>query len=865
MRISAEGAETRDVWVRWLQWGALAAYVLLPLFAWNLPDLAGRVVWTVIIAALPLFIVLAGYHRWRVLCPLAWFAQLPARLGRPGTRRASSRLQANYYYLTFALLLGALLLRHAAINGDGRALAAFFVAITAVAMLFGTVFTGKTWCNYVCPVSLVEKIYTEPRNLRASPNSQCAKCTACKPACPDINEENGYWKEILSGSKRFAYFAFPGMVFAFYLYYFLQSGTWDYYFSGAWTNEQGLVGVALRPGNDPHSAGFFFFAPVPRALAALITLLAGALLSFLILVRLEAWLGPRLRRRDENLDAAGVRHVMFSLAAFSGFVTFYAFAGAPTLRLLPAAPQVFQVLVVASATMFLVRRWTRRHAAYSEEIVARQIIRRWPWTDIQPPSDLHEAFLIHTVRSQTQANGYAQLLQIYKDAVREGVASGFVSRAEVQRLESLRNQLQISAADHEKVMAELDEEERARLLDPARQTSAEKRLQLDAYARALQAYLERVGHASAAPDAAVLDHLRDEYAVTEEEHAAVLDQLLAKGQGMAPQVQDALAAVEDAAHTCEFLMANPGAPSFFLADALARRRERAVNSLVRHFVPDPDSDRLRSIRDGLQSLDEQRRDAAVQALGASVASAIGTRLGEARREAARSAAARTNPAELLRLHLGSSDAYVRAGALYLLSELSVVEDDVLTDLARDEHEVVRETAICLLLRSKQLESRDETGLVTFERMLALRSVPLFSGLAPQELAALARAATETSFAPRAPLCSQGEPGDEVFILLSGAVEIYRSDAGRQLLVGREVTGAFIGEMAVLDPAPRAATVLAGEAGARVLCLGGEIFRQVLRANPTVADGVIRALAARLRGAQARPGPVAQAAGANPPN
>jgi CRP-like cAMP-binding protein len=181
-----------------------------------------------------------------------------------------------------------------------------------------------------------------------------------------------------------------------------------------------------------------------------------------------------------------------------------------------------------------------------------------------------------------------------------------------------------------------------------------------------------------------------------------------------------------------------------------------------------------------------------------------------------------------------------------------VDDDVLTNLARDEHEVVRETAICLLLRAKNLESRDDTGLVTFERMLALRAVPLFAGLAPQELASLARAALERAFAPGAALCTEGDPGVEVFILLSGEVTILRRSGGVEVQVGREAAGGFIGEMAVLDPAPRAASVLAGDAGTRVLCLGGEIFREVLRANPSVAEGVIRALAARVRGSQTRP-------------
>ena len=76
-------------------------------------------------------------------------------------------------------------------NGDGPALAIFFIGISLVALVFGLLFTGKTWCNYICPVSFIEKIYTEPHGLRETRNSQCVKCTDCKKACPDINQENG--------------------------------------------------------------------------------------------------------------------------------------------------------------------------------------------------------------------------------------------------------------------------------------------------------------------------------------------------------------------------------------------------------------------------------------------------------------------------------------------------------------------------------------------------------------------------------------------------------------------------------------------------------------------------------------------------
>ena len=52
--------------------------------------------------------------------------------------------------------------------------------------------------------------------------------------------------------------------------------------------------------------------------------------------------------------------------------------------------------------------------------------------------------------------------------MRETWANGYVTRQEVQLLESLRTQLQIKQSDHETIMSELAEEERELLSDPAR-------------------------------------------------------------------------------------------------------------------------------------------------------------------------------------------------------------------------------------------------------------------------------------------------------------------------------------------------------------------------------------------------------------
>ncbi len=512
-------------WVEPVRQIALGVFVAVPILALLIPSIAGRVVWTILIAALPLFIVLIGFHRWRRICPLAYFAQIPGRLKRPGNRKASPWLEAHYYYVAFAIFWASLWLRLIATNGNGYAIAAFFVLLSLTAFFFGSYYTGKTWCNYLCPVSVIEKLYTEPHGLRETANSQCAKCTACKQSCPDINEENGYWKEIGSRPKRFVWFAFPGLVFGFYFYYYLQSGTWDYYFDGSWTYQPELIHSVLLLGHDNESAGFFFLPAMPRALAAILTLTVCGLLSFMVFSALEALVGRRLRRSDSEADEFRSRHVAFSIAAFTAFVTFYMFAGAPTLRRIPGAPPFFGILVVVVATLSLVRRLPRTRKIFAEDNLARNFIKHWAWPDLQPPRDHREAFLVHTIRLRESAKGYEQILQTYTEAVRETVANGFICREDLELMESLRDALQIKQADYEKIIDALAEEESVRASRSLHELTPEKRLQLDSYAEALKRYLEGVLSAGGIPNKNFVSQLRSEYRVAREEHAVAMDQV----------------------------------------------------------------------------------------------------------------------------------------------------------------------------------------------------------------------------------------------------------------------------------------------------------------------------------------------------
>jgi CRP-like cAMP-binding protein len=159
-------------------------------------------------------------------------------------------------------------------------------------------------------------------------------------------------------------------------------------------------------------------------------------------------------------------------------------------------------------------------------------------------------------------------------------------------------------------------------------------------------------------------------------------------------------------------------------------------------------------------------------------------------------------------------------------------------LEADEHPVVGETAA----RARVAASGETAAAAsTIEKMIALRSIGIFDELEPEDLAQLARAGTEVWFTEGECLCREGETGDEVFVLLDGEVAL--SHGGTVTVEG---PGSCVGELAVLDPAPHEATVVASTVAVRTLRLTGASFRQALGASPVVSEGIIRSLARRLR-------------------
>jgi hypothetical protein len=342
--------------------GALVAFCALPVVGLFMRSLAGRLVWN-LVSLLPLVIVLLGYHRWRRICPLYLLSRLPVPLRSQPSRRVPRWLETNAYYISFSLFLGTVWLRLTVMNGDGYAIAIYFVGLIAVAVIFGRVFTGRSWCHYVCPVSFIEKVYTEATSARTLQNSQCSSCSACKKACPDINQDTAYWEEIALPAKRFIYFAFPGVIAGFYLYFYLQSGHWQYLFGGAASQQLGMVRSAFLPGHDAVTAGLFFLPRLPRAVAAAGTLVAASFASFATFCIAEALLLRIGTLSRSSLSRASVQHVLFTASAFLAFVTFYAFAGPVIFVKLPGVLVAFELGILAVASAAFIHRLKRTREA----------------------------------------------------------------------------------------------------------------------------------------------------------------------------------------------------------------------------------------------------------------------------------------------------------------------------------------------------------------------------------------------------------------------------------------------------------------------------------------------------------------------
>jgi CRP/FNR family transcriptional regulator, cyclic AMP receptor protein len=128
----------------------------------------------------------------------------------------------------------------------------------------------------------------------------------------------------------------------------------------------------------------------------------------------------------------------------------------------------------------------------------------------------------------------------------------------------------------------------------------------------------------------------------------------------------------------------------------------------------------------------------------------------------------------------------------------------------------------------------------------LAEVPLFQLLDADERAALAHMMEQASFPAGQRIFQEGEPGDRMYVVCSGAVELATTDKlGQKLLLTTASRGDLFGELSLLDHRPRnaRATVLAD---AELLVLDRATLVDFIRRRPDAALDMMAVMGGRMR-------------------
>ena len=130
------------------------------------------------------------------------------------------------------------------------------------------------------------------------------------------------------------------------------------------------------------------------------------------------------------------------------------------------------------------------------------------------------------------------------------------------------------------------------------------------------------------------------------------------------------------------------------------------------------------------------------------------------------------------------------------------------------------------------------------RVDALRKVPLFSGFGDRDLERLSREFKERTFRAGTEVTREGAPGAAFFVIAEGEATVTVEGEER----GKLGPGDYFGEMALIEEAPRSATITA-DTDLRCFGLTPWEFRPFVERHPEVAWALLQTLSRRLRAAQ----------------
>jgi CRP-like cAMP-binding protein len=134
---------------------------------------------------------------------------------------------------------------------------------------------------------------------------------------------------------------------------------------------------------------------------------------------------------------------------------------------------------------------------------------------------------------------------------------------------------------------------------------------------------------------------------------------------------------------------------------------------------------------------------------------------------------------------------------------------------------------------------------------SLRETRLLQGLSPPEISALAPYVSLRPMDPGEVLFRGGEPGEALFLILEGRLEVLKEEQ----VIGDLLEGDHLGEGALVEPGPRQVTVRAADPST-IATLGRDPFERLAREAPALHARLLRLIlretTVKMREAEALP-------------
>ena len=127
----------------------------------------------------------------------------------------------------------------------------------------------------------------------------------------------------------------------------------------------------------------------------------------------------------------------------------------------------------------------------------------------------------------------------------------------------------------------------------------------------------------------------------------------------------------------------------------------------------------------------------------------------------------------------------------------------------------------------------------------LRRLPIFGQLADEHLSKVCEIAEPAAIKAGDLLVEEGSPGDALYIIVDGEFEVTKRAGKGEVVMATRHSGDMIGEMSLLEQAPRVASVRALR-NSRVLAISRDAFYNLLSGNPSAVLSILRTFIERLR-------------------